>query len=66
MELVKGAVVEIGKQTIFRVEFEEEAEEKSARKDHCSLLLLLRTYMLEALNKINDIQQGKKESLEDL
>lgn len=65
-ELSEGAVVEVGTQTTFRVEFEEEVEEISIRKDNCSILLLLKTYLLEALNRIHEVRGGRSESLSSL
>lgn len=49
IEIKGGDVVEIGVQTIFRVEFKEEIEEESTKKDHCKILLLVKNYLQEAL-----------------
>lgn len=68
VELVEGDVVEVGLRTMFRVEFEKEAEEILARKDSCSVIILLRTYLFEAITKIYEILlgRGERERLADL
>lgn len=59
VEIKSGDIVELGIQTIFRVGLEKETMEESLRRDHCTIQLLLYSY----LQKILIISYKLKESM---